>query len=108
MRRQEIIINGESLMVLSSNLEDGGIYPSDCYLEADVNGFHFKNDVKIQENADSLRVVEIDARFLEIDKESARPMRELAFNPSDTFAVAKLTDLEEELVVLRAERLTLI
>jgi len=53
MRKQEIIINGESLTVLSSNLEGGGMYPADCYKEADENGFYAKDEAKLQAKADA-------------------------------------------------------
>lgn len=52
MRSQEIVIDGESLVVLSHNLEDGGIYPKGCYKKADANNFHAKDTVKIQKKAD--------------------------------------------------------
>jgi len=66
MRKQEIIINGEILTVLSSNLEGGGIYPKDCYLEADANGFYAKDEAKLQEKADK-KVVE----QAKVDKDKA-------------------------------------
>lgn len=67
----------------------------------------WKTDAELAQEAKQSRIAEIDARLLEIDSLSIRPLRAIQSGTATEFDTNKLATLDEEAAALRAEKKTL-
>ena len=97
-------------------LEDGSSYtaPWPCYTwhaqaiqEAIDSGMviePWKTDTELAQEAKRVRIGEIDARLLEIDTLSIRPLRAIQSGNATSFDTNKLATLDAETAALRTEK----
>lgn len=106
---------GSSLQVTTDTGEYSAPWPCFTWHAAEIQSAidtglviePWKTDAELAQEAKQVRIGEIDARLLEIDTLSIRPLRAIQSGTATDFDTNKLATLDAEAAALRAEKKTL-